>query len=57
MVMRWTVWIWAVGCAVWGVDGLLSVATSNWPQAKMAFLLALLFAGAFAFFRNQRPRA
>ena len=54
--MRWSVWIWAVGCAVWVLDGLLALRAGNLPQAKLAFLLALLFAIAFAFFREQQPR-
>jgi hypothetical protein len=56
MVMRWNVWIWAAGCAVWTIDGLLSLHAGNLQQARLAFLLALLFAIAFAFFREQPPR-
>ena len=56
MFMRWTVWIWAAGCAVWTIDGLISLRAGNLQEAKLAFLLALLFAIAFAFFREQQPR-
>ncbi|HEY5382649.1 MAG TPA: hypothetical protein VIJ65_10355 [Acidobacteriaceae bacterium] len=53
--MRRTAWIWAVGCAAWFVDGLISLRLHAAQHAELAFLLALLFGVAWLFYRNQ-PR-
>lgn len=47
-------WIWFVGCAVWVVDGLVSVRYRAWPHAELAFLLALVFLAAGVLYRSQR---
>src|SRR6185312_14826881 len=34
--MRWTRWIWFVGCAVWVIDAAVSVHLHDAPHAKLA---------------------
>ena len=52
--MRWTAWIWAVGCAAWTVDGIVCLRYPDKRHAQLAFLLAALFGIAWAFYRQQR---
>ena len=47
-------WIWFVGCAVWVVDGLISVHLRSWQHAELAFLLAMVFFAAGMLYRRQR---
>jgi len=52
--MKRTSWIWAAGCVAWTIDGLLSLRYPNKQHAELAFVMAALFAVAWAFYRQQR---
>jgi hypothetical protein len=52
--MRRTAWIWAAGCIAWTVDGIVSLRAHSLPQAQLAFLVAIMFGIAFAFYRSQK---
>ena len=52
--MRRLGWVWFVGCAVWIIDGLLSVHYRSWPHAELAFLLALVFFAAGLLYQRQK---
>jgi hypothetical protein len=49
-------WIWAVGCAAWTVDAVVSLRYPNKQHAEVAFLLAVMFGIAWGFYRQQRRR-
>ena len=53
--MRGFAWIWFAGCAVWVVDGSISVRLQNWPHAELAFAVALVFLAAGLLYRKQQP--
>ena len=48
-------WIWFAGCAVWVVDGAISVRLRSWQHAALAFLVALVFLAA-GLLSRRRPR-
>jgi hypothetical protein len=52
--MKSTAWIWFVGCAVWLMDGMLSLHYRALQHAQLAFLLAMLFFAAAIITRQQR---
>ena len=52
--MKNTVWIWFVGCAVWLVDGIISLRYHSWQHAELAFSLAMLFFAAGMLYRHQQ---
>ncbi len=54
--MRWTAWIWAVGCAAWFIDGLVCLRYTDKRHAELAFMLAVLFGIAWAFYRQPKRR-
>lgn len=49
---RWT-WIWYVGCAVWVIDGMLSLRYHSMQHAELAFMVAMVFFVAALFYRAQ----
>jgi hypothetical protein len=53
-MLKRTAWIWAVGCAVWCIDGGISVYQHAAPHAELDFLMAILFAIAWLFYRDQQ---
>ena len=53
--MRRATWIWAVGSAAWTFDGIVNLRYHSWPHAELAFMVALMFAIAWAFYSRQ-PR-
>jgi hypothetical protein len=52
--MRRTAWIWAVGSAVWTFDGIVNLYYRSWPHAELAFMVALMFGIAWAYYRQQQ---
>ena len=56
MRMRPLAWIWFLGCAVWLVDGGISVRLHAMQHAELAFLLSAVFLAAGLLYRQQRPR-
>jgi hypothetical protein len=52
--MRSLTWIWFVGCAVWILDGAISLRYRNWPHAELAFAVAMVFFAAGMLYRKQR---
>lgn len=52
--MRRFAWVWFLGCAVWVIDGSLSVHYHAWQHAELAFLLALVFLATGLLYRRQR---
>lgn len=52
--MRRTAWIWLIGCIAWTADGIVSVVLHAPQHAELAFLMALLFAIAWLFYKSQR---
>ena len=52
--MRRTAWIWLAGCLAWTLDAAVSLHYGNSKHAVIAVSLALLFAIAWLFYRNQR---
>ena len=52
--MRKTAWIWLAGCIAWTLDAVVSIHYGNQKHAVIAVCLALLFAIAWLFYRNQR---
>ena len=53
-MMRRTSWIWMAGCIAWAVDGLVCLRYPDKRHAELAFTLAILFAIAWAFYRQQK---
>ncbi len=53
--MRRFAWIWLAGCLAWSVDLVVNIAHHQIQHAELALMLAMLFAIAYAFYRNQ-PR-
>ena len=54
MPMQKTAWIWLVGCLAWTADGVANALRGAPQHAVLAFLLALLFAIAWLFYRTQK---
>ncbi len=54
--MRHTAWIWAVGSAAWTFDGIVNLYYRNRPHAELAFMVALMFAIAWAYYSRQPTR-
>jgi hypothetical protein len=52
--MRWTRWIWFVGCAVWVVDASVSIRLHDGPHAKLAMAVAAVFLVAGLFYQAQK---
>ena len=52
--MRRTAWIWALGCAAWTLDGVLALRYPDKRHAELAFILAVLFAIAWGFYRQPK---
>ena len=55
--MRWMAkfsWIWLAGCIAWTIDGLVCLRYPSKQHAELAFVMAVLFGIAYAFYRNQR---
>ena len=52
--MRRTAWIWAVGSAAWTFDCIVNLHYRNLPHAELAFLVALMFGIAWAYYRQQK---
>jgi hypothetical protein len=50
----WKSWIWAVGCVVWMIDGLVNLRFPNKQHAELAFVMAVLFGAIWALYRGQR---
>lgn len=54
--MRWTQWIWLVGCFAWLMDGLVALRLRSPQHAELAFVMATLFAIAWLFYRQSARR-
>ena len=52
--MRWTRWIWFVGCATWVLDAAASARRHDLANAKLALTLAGVFFVAGLFYNAQR---
>jgi hypothetical protein len=52
--MRWTRWIWFVGCAAWVVDSAISIQLHDLPHAKLAMMVAAVFLVAGLFYQAQK---
>jgi hypothetical protein len=52
--MRRTAWIWAVGSATWTFDGIVNLYYRSWPHAELAFMVALMFGIAWAYYYRQQ---
>jgi hypothetical protein len=52
--MRRTAWIWAVGSAVWTFDGIVNLRYHSLAHAELAFLVAIMFGIAWAFYRQRQ---
>jgi hypothetical protein len=52
--MRWTRWIWFIGCAAWVVDAIVSAHLHDAPHAKLAMMVAAVFLIAGLFYQAQR---
>ncbi|HWB33293.1 MAG TPA: hypothetical protein VG714_08985 [Acidobacteriaceae bacterium] len=52
--MRWTRWIWFIGCAAWVVDAAVSVHLHAVAHAKLALMVAGVFLVAGLFYSAQR---
>jgi len=55
-MMRRTAWIWAVGSAAWTFDAIVNLYYRNRPHAELAFMVAVMFAIAWAFYSRQQTR-
>jgi hypothetical protein len=53
--MRKTAWIWMAGCIAWTIDAAVSLSLHSVARAELAFLVAMVFAIAWLFYRSQ-PR-
>ena len=51
--MRRSAWIWAVGSAVWTFDCIVNLYYRSLPHAELAFLVAIMFAIAWAYYRKE----
>ncbi len=49
-------WIWAVGSAAWTFDAIVNLYYRNRPHAELSFLVAVMFAIAWAFYSRQPTR-
>ncbi len=56
MMMRRTAWIWAVGSAAWTFDAIVNLYYHNRPHAELAFMVAVMFAIAWAYYSRQPTR-
>lgn len=54
MCMRWSSWVWLVGCIVWTADAIVSGVLHAPQHAELALLMAVLFGIAFLFYRGQK---
>src|SRR6185437_103528 len=52
--VRWTRWIWFVGCAAWVVDSAVSIHLHDAPHAKLAMMVAAVFLVAGMFYQAQK---
>lgn len=52
--MKKMAWVWFAGFAAWLIDGGVSVYYRDFPHARLAFMLAMLFLAAGLFYRQQR---
>jgi len=52
--MRWTRWIWFVGCAAWLVDATANARLHDLAHAKLAMTVAAVFLVAGLFFNAQK---
>jgi hypothetical protein len=52
--MRWTRWIWFVGCAAWVVDAAVSMHLHDALHARLALMVAVVFLAAGLFFESQK---
>jgi hypothetical protein len=52
--MRNFAWIWFAGCAVWIIDGAISLRFRAIQHAQLAFLVAMVFLAAALFYRRQQ---
>jgi hypothetical protein len=55
-MMRRTAWIWAVGSAAWTFDAIVNLYYRNRPHAELAFMVAIMFAIAWAYYSRQPTR-
>ena len=55
-MMRRTAWIWAVGSAAWTFDAIVNLYYRNRPHAELSFMVAVMFAIAWAFYSRQQTR-
>jgi hypothetical protein len=55
-MMRRTSWIWAVGSAAWTFDAIVNFYYRNRPHAELSFMVAVMFAIAWAFYSRQQTR-
>ena len=51
--MRRLTWVWLAGCFAWLFDFAVNAFYHNVQHAELAFLMAVLFAIAYAFYRTQ----
>ena len=51
--MRRHAWVWLAGCIAWTIDFLVNALHRNMPHAELAFILAVLFGIAYAFYITQ----
>ena len=52
--MRWTRWIWFVGCAAWVMDAAVSIHLHDPLHAKLAMTVACVFLIAGLFYSTQK---
>jgi hypothetical protein len=52
-MMRKSAWVWLAGAMAWLFDGFVSLHVHATASAELAFLMALLFTIAYAFYRQQ----
>jgi hypothetical protein len=52
--MRNFAWIWFAGCAVWIIDGFISLRLHSPQHAQLAFLVAMVFLAAGFFYSRQQ---
>jgi len=46
-------WIWFAGCAVWLVNGCVSLYLHAWQHAQLAFVVGVIFLAAGLFYQRQ----